>query len=214
MIKSRSLFTIITAHKTIALVAFVVTVVLMNLVAFVLVKPYYSSDVAMIATGQQKTNDVATKNIKTYQSFVKTPLVITPIYKDVVDRFDYSGTKTDLKDSIDIAADEDSRIFTITATGHSASEVKYVASRTAQILQTETGKLESSENIERLTTGHTVAHVHRLNRWIVITLSVLCGILVAILMAIWREFANSHVTKQELQSMSDLPLLGVIKLDK
>lgn len=82
MIKIRSLSKTIKSHWFIALISFIITVALINLLAFVLVKPYYSSDVDLISVSQSKSAD-SSKIIKTYQSFIKTPIILSPIHQQL-----------------------------------------------------------------------------------------------------------------------------------
>ncbi|WP_054726223.1 hypothetical protein [Paucilactobacillus hokkaidonensis] len=95
MIKIRSLSKTIKSHWFIALISFIITVALINLLAFVLVKPYYSSDVDLISVSQSKSAD-SSKIIKTYQSFIKTPIILSPIHQQLAQQKGYSESVSDL----------------------------------------------------------------------------------------------------------------------
>ncbi|BAP84856.1 hypothetical protein LOOC260_102780 [Paucilactobacillus hokkaidonensis JCM 18461] len=213
MIKIRSLSKTIKSHWFIALISFIITVALINLLAFVLVKPYYSSDVDLISVSQSKSAD-SSKIIKTYQSFIKTPIILSPIHQQLAQQKGYSESVSDLGKRINITADEDSQVFTITATSNTAKDARLIANQTATILQKESPELINPSNLKRLTIGKTAVYKHTSNRWIVITLSILSGLLVAIIMVIWRDLVSKKVTKADLLSSSSLPLIGTIKIDK
>lgn len=212
MIKSRSLFQIIRAHKLLATVTLVITVVLMNVFTMVLVKPYYSSEIDLIAT-QSKNGDTATKNIQTYQDLIKTPLVLAPVHRELVQKYGYQGSMTDLKNSIDTTTEEGSRVFTVTAKGERPLVVRYIANRSATLLETEASELVNPSNVRPLKIGKTAVHRHQLNPWIVVTLSVLTGMLLAVLLSIWRDISNAKVSRQYLDEADHLHVIETLKLD-
>lgn len=214
MVKTQSLFQSIRAHKWLVFFTIVMTMALINGFTRIMVKPYYSSNIDMIATSQTKTSDNATKDIKTYQDIVKTPLVLAPIHRELVQKYHYTGTMADLKNSIKTTTEDGSRVFTVTVTGRSPQLVRFIANQTAHVLQSQTANLVNPGNIRPLTIGKTAVQKHQFNQWLVLTLSLLVGILLAILLSIWRELSNSRVTSQYLQDTSELSVLSVIKLDK
>lgn len=212
MIKIRSFYKTIQAHWFIALISFIITAALINVLAFVLIKPYYSSSVDLISVS--RSSDATTKNIKTYQSMIKTPVVLSPIHQQLVDRNDYQGSESELKKKITITADDDSQIFTVTATSSNPQTARFIANRTASILQHRGPQLADPSSLERLTIGKTAVYEHTFNRWIVITLSILSGLLMAILMVIWSDMASKKVTKRDLFESQDAHLIGSIKFGK
>lgn len=213
MIKIRSLRKTIQAHWFIALLSFIVTAALVNVLAFIMIKPYYSSNVDLISVSQSKSAD-STKDIKTYQSFIKTPIILAPIQQQLAQQPSYQENVSQLAKRVNINADEDSKVFTITATGNTVHNARFIANQTASILQKQAPKLINPSNLKRLTLGQTAVHQHTANRFIVITLSVLCGLLVALIMVIWRDMAGKKITRAELSASTALPLIGSITVNK
>lgn len=185
------------------------------LVSFFVIKPKYEVTTKLfIGKEQSKTQDFNSNDITMYQKLLSTyaeVVTTNDLVEKAIEKGKIDETVKDVKEGLKVTPRADTQILEISYTGTNKEEaVDIVENITDQFIK-ESKKLIPNGNIKIIQKAKMPEKPVSPNKKLNILIAFVLGLMVSIGLSLLLEFMdNTYKSKEELEKVVDLPVLGVI----
>ena len=185
------------------------------LVSFFVIKPKYEVTTKLfIGKEQSKTQDFNSNDITMYQKLLSTyaeVVTTNDLVEKAIEKGKIDETAKDVKEGLKVTPRADTQILEISYTGTNKEEaVDIVENITDQFIK-ESKKLIPNGNIKIIQKAKMPEKPVSPNKKLNILIAFVLGLMVSIGLSLLLEFMdNTYKSKEELEKVVDLPVLGVI----
>ena len=185
------------------------------LVSFFVIKPKYEVTTKLfIGKEQSKTQDFNSNDITMYQKLLSTyaeVVTTNDLVEKAIEKGKIDETVKDVKEGLKVTPRADTQILEISYTGTNKEEaVDIVENITDQFIK-ESKKLIPNGNIKIIQKAKMPEKPVSPNKKLNILIAFVLGLMVSVGLSLLLEFMdNTYKSKEELEKVVDLPVLGVI----
>lgn len=185
------------------------------LVSFFVIKPKYEVTTKLfIGKEQSKTQDFNSNDITMYQKLLSTyaeVVTTNDLVEKAIEKGKIDETAKDVEAGLKVTPRADTQILEISYTGTNKEEaVDIVENITDQFIK-ESKKLIPNGNIKIIQKAKMPEKPVSPNKKLNILIAFVLGLMVSIGLSLLLEFMdNTYKSKEELEKVTDLPVLGVI----
>lgn len=185
------------------------------LVSFFVIKPKYEVTTKLfIGKEQSKTQDFNSNDITMYQKLLSTyaeVVTTNDLVEKAIEKGKIDETAKDVEAGLKVTPRADTQILEISYTGTNKEEaVDIVENITDQFIK-ESKKLIPNGNIKIIQKAKMPEKPVSPNKKLNILIAFVLGLMVSIGLSLLLEFMdNTYKSKEELEKVVDLPVLGVI----
>lgn len=158
---------------------------------------------------QQVQADV--QMISTYKDIIMSPTILDKVDSVVQNEAGYPGSEEKLQKSLSIDSQQNSQVFSITATTTDPETAAKIANTTAKVFKKKVGKIMSVNNVSIVSPATAVDKPVSPRTKLNILIGVLVGLFIGIGLAFIREMGNRTVTSEAfLTNELGLTSLGIV----
>lgn len=211
MLEFHSFTALLKHHWRLISATTIIAVSLSLFLTIFIAKPKYDGSVDLLATNVTSTTEGTSLEqiLQTYKGMIKTPTIIRPTYQRLVREYHYTGSQTDLKNSLDVVTESNSPIFSLVALASSPRLATAIVETTADTFEKRANKLLSSGNIQILTRATQNQQAVSPNMPINLMIGLFSGLLMGILLSLWLEINGTTIRSAEyVTAKTNLNVLG------
>lgn len=186
-------------------------------ITFFLITPQYQASTQILVNQSQNENanlsstdlESSRELISTYNVIITSPTVLEPVMEET----NFQGSLEELRSKIEVSAEENSQITTITIEDSEPRIARTLTNTLAQTFEQQIPNIMSVDNVsvlsdaQLLNNGEPVSPQPILNLFIGTALGLVIGVGVALLI---EYFDKSIKDEQDIEKELELPILGVI----
>ncbi|MEG2708743.1 MAG: GNVR domain-containing protein, partial [Vagococcus sp.] len=184
------------------------------------ITPKYSATSQLIATSQNKDNNVSTDNINsnlmminTYKDFIKGKVVMDTAREQLEKEIGFKGSSDDIKNMISVEQTQSSQMFSIVVTSEDPKEAATVANVVASIFKQEAGEYTEADKVSIISEAEPSSKPVSPNKKVNMAIGGVLGLIVGVGLALLSQLFNRTVKSPEYVTETvGIPILGHIPL--
>lgn len=203
----------------------VITVVILSaaisaIFSYFVIQPVYESEVTVIADkkGDSSGQTVQYNDVMMYQNLIKTYANIgksDAVYTEAVKQLNDSISADKLKSSISITPITDTQLLTISAKGKNPEEALGIVTAVSESFIKVANKVFPAGDVRIVDKGRLPEAPKSPQKRLNIVLGLLIGIIISLTIVVLLNYFDSTIESEEdIKKYFQLPVLGVIQLEK
>ncbi|KXZ40584.1 Capsular polysaccharide biosynthesis protein [Alkalithermobacter thermoalcaliphilus JW-YL-7 = DSM 7308] len=196
----------------------VIAVIISALVSYFILKPQYETSTTLIVNKAYEEdrinhNDIMLNQrlVSTYGEIVKSRAVLEKTIKDLK----LENTYEQLQGNIKVTPVKDTQIMRITVSGNDPALITKIANTTAKNFIDEVTRIMNIENVQIIDTAKLPKNPIKPKRSLNIAIAFVLGIMLGVFIAFLIEYLDNTIkTPKDIENHLDLPVIGVIPLNK
>ena len=219
-ISLQEIFNLLKKKAALILSMFFIGIGISAIITFLVITPKYSATSQLIATSQNKDNNVSTDNINsnlmminTYKDFIKSSVVTETAREKLSEEIAFKGTATDVKNMISVEQAQSSQMFSIVVTSADPNEAAVVANVVANIFKEEAKNYTDADKVSIISEAIPSNSPVSPNKKVNLAIGGVLGVIIGIGLALLSQLFNRTVKSMDYASEQlNLPVLGHIPL--
>ncbi|MEN3768994.1 YveK family protein [Priestia megaterium] len=216
-ISLRELFQVLRKRLWLIVLITIIAATVSAVISFFVLTPVYESK-TQILVNQAKSDEqlynpqtvqTNVQLINTYNDIIKSPAILDKVIKELK----LDGTAQTLSGQIQVTNAQDSQVAQIVVQDTSAKRATEIANTTASVFKKEVPKIMNVDNVSVLskaTLGENASPV-KPQPLMNIAIAVVVGLMVGVGLSFLLEYLdNTLKTEQDIESLLELPVMGVI----
>ncbi|SDW42712.1 Capsular polysaccharide biosynthesis protein [Marinococcus luteus] len=185
---------------------------------FILTPQYEASSQILVNQSQTENEELSATDLQSSRELINTynVIMVSPaILNSVMEETNYQGTVSDLRSQINVSAEEESQVVTVTVEDEDPQKAVSVVNTLSQIFEQEISNIMDVDNVSILSEAqiedseNPVFPQPTLNLVIALVIGFIVGIGIAFLL----EFLDKTIKNEEdIEKELQLPILGVVPL--
>lgn len=208
-----------TIRKRLLLIVLItITAVLVSgVVSYFFLTPIYQASTQILVNQKKSDQNVYSPSevqtnlqlINTYNVIIKSPAILDKVAQDLK----LNLTAQELNGKITVASEKDSQVVNVSVQDTDPHQAAKIANKTAEVFKTEIVKIMNVDNVSILAKATVVDNQSpikpkpMMNIAIALVVGLMAGVGLAFLL---EYFDNTVKSEQEIESLLELPVLGVI----
>lgn len=219
-ISLQEIFNLLKKKAALILSMFFIGIGISAIMTFLVITPKYSATSQLIATSQNKDNNVSTDNINsnlmminTYKDFIKSSVVTETAREKLAEEIAFKGSADDVKNMISVEQAQSSQMFSIVVTSVDPNEAAVVANVVANIFKEEAGNYTDADKVSIISAAEPSKNPVSPNKKVNLAIGGVLGMIIGIGLALLSQLFNRTVKSMDYVSEQlNLPVLGHIPL--
>ena len=216
----QEIFNLLKKKATLILSMFFIGIGISAIITLFFITPKYSATSQLIATSQNKDNNVSTDNINsnlmminTYKDFIKGKVVMDTAREQLEKEIGFKGTSDDIKNMINVEQTQSSQMFSIVVTSEDPKEAATVANVVASIFKQEAGEYTEADKVSIISEAEPSSNPVSPNKKVNMAIGGVLGLIVGVGLALLSQLFNRTVKSPEyVTETAGIPILGHIPL--
>lgn len=217
----REVFTILKKRMWIIAIITSVFVVVSIGLSFFILKPVYEANTTLIVNTDtdKKKDDILTgdqvivteKLAITYGEIIKSRTVLEPIIKDL----GLNMTYDELYECVQVAPVKNTQIINISVSSKVPKQARDIANAIPTVFKGEVKRITKANGIEVIDRAITPDDPIKPKKLLNVSISAVLGVMVGLFVVFLIEYLDNKVkTPQDVEKYLELPLIGVIPLER
>lgn len=217
----REIFTILKKRMWIIAIITSVFVVVSIGLSFFILKPVYEANTTLIVNTDtdKKKDDILTgdqvivteKLAITYGEIIKSRTVLEPIIKDL----GLNMTYDELYECVQVAPVKNTQIINISVNSKIPKQARDIANALPTVFKGEVKRITKANGIEVIDRAITPDDPIKPKKLLNVSISAVLGVMVGLFVVFLIEYLDNKVkTPQDVEKYLELPLIGVIPLER
>ncbi|GAA3646765.1 YveK family protein [Asaccharospora irregularis] len=217
----REIFTILKKRMWIIAIITSVFVVVSIGLSFFILKPVYEANTTLIVNTDtdKKKDDILTgdqvivteKLAITYGEIIKSRTVLEPIIKDL----GLNMTYDELYECVQVAPVKNTQIINISVNSKIPKQARDIANAIPTVFKGEVKRITKANGIEVIDRAITPDDPIKPKKLLNVSISAVLGVMVGLFVVFLIEYLDNKVkTPQDVEKYLELPLIGVIPLER
>ncbi|MBO0477438.1 tyrosine protein kinase [Vagococcus sp. DIV0080] len=216
----QEIFSLLKKKATLILSMFFIGIGISAIITLFFITPKYSATSQLIATSQNKDNNVSTDNINsnlmminTYKDFIKGKVVMDTAREQLEKEIGFKGSSDDIKNMISVEQTQSSQMFSIVVTSEDPKEAATVANVVASIFKQEAGEYTEADKVSIISEAEPSSKPVSPNKKVNMAIGGVLGLIVGVGLALLSQLFNRTVKSPEYVTETvGIPILGHIPL--
>ncbi|MCM3306966.1 YveK family protein [Priestia megaterium] len=216
-ISLRELFQVLRKRLWLIVLITIIAATVSAVISFFVLTPVYESKTQILVNqaknDQQLYNNQTVQTnvqlINTYNDIIKSPAILDKVIKELK----LDGSAQSLSDQIQVTNAENSQVAQIVVQDTSAKRATEIANTTASVFKKEVPKIMNVDNVSILSKaalGESASPV-KPQPLLNIVIAVVVGLMIGIGLSFLLEYLdNTLKTEQDIESLLELPVMGII----
>ncbi|MBZ6489063.1 YveK family protein [Priestia aryabhattai] len=195
----------------------IISAIISAVISFFVLTPVYQTNTQILVnqakSEQQLYNAGAVQTniqlISTYNDIIKSPAILDK----VIDKLNIDSSAKTLSTQIQVTSSENSQVAQITVQDTDAKRATEIANTTAAVFQKEVPKIMNIDNVSILSKADLAASKSPVKPQptLNIAIALVVGLMVGVGLSFLLEYLDNTIkTEQDIESILELPVMGVI----
>lgn len=216
-ISLKELFSVLRKRLSMIISITFVAALISAIVSFYFITPIYESSTQILVNQKKKDNSIVQYNevqtnvqlVNTYSVIIKSPAVLDK----VKDKLNLDMSVQELNKKINVAAEKDSQVFSVTVQDADPKTATNIANTVAAVFKEEIVNIMSVDNATVLSKAEVIKGQSPVKPRPLLNVAIACvvGLMTAVGLAFLLEYLDNTVkSEQDIEALLGLPVLGVI----
>lgn len=205
--------------KNLVFIAFITlgSLIISAIITFFIMTPKYEASTQILVNQSQNEGDELSSTdlqssrdlINTYNVILTSPAILEP----VIENTSFDGTIEDLRSNINVTAEEESQVATITVESEEPTNAGELANTLAQTFEQEISNIMDVDNVSILSEAQSSEMPVSPKPLINLMLALIFGFLIGTSIAFLLEYLDKSLkTEQDVEKELGIPILGVVPI--
>lgn len=185
-------------------------------ITFFITTPKYQSSTQILINQSQNDEEISSADLQSSRELISTYNVIMTspaILEPVQDEIDFEGTMDELRSKINVAAEEESQVATVTIEDTDPQRAVRIANTLSQTFEQQIPNIMDVDNVSVLSEAEVQNSTEPVSPRPLLNLaiSLLIGLIVGIGTALIIDFLDKSIkTERDIEKELGIPILGVV----